>query len=300
MEFLRGRNSARFRTGDLVIRLTNIETREPFVNGCLVQGEAMTLRVPTYRAIDINGNVGRPFQPLLMPVTAISGEQCKLFEVSTRASMGQGMLRTGASMIYNDRALTIMKVPSVIRSTDGAVLGAVCTAQNKLGVSEPDGGGTRSLIAYSTQPLYESQEPVDVRFDGSGTSGVPMFRWVKQSCSPVSHQSTGSNTQMLYLANANGGFEQKPTYTFLKRDAALFHDIKVPWKADPFTVTEVESGAKVATSRVCTQKAGPEPGDFVQCWHEVDVVPGMDASLVALAVVMDGLLVDELAYREPN
>lgn len=304
MDILRGRNSAGLLSGDLVMRLTEVTVdprHEPFVKDCLVQSnEPMTLRVPTFRDVDINGNIGRPAKPLLMPIYASDGER-KLFEVNARASMGQGMLRTGPSRLYNDRALAAMKVPSVIRSADGTVLGAICTAQNKLGIAEPDGGGTRSLIALSTQPMHESQEPVDVQLDGTtSTAGMPMFCWVKQSCSPVSDKSTGSNTHKLFLASASGGFEPKPSYTFVKRADTLFHDLKVSWKADPFTLTEVESGAKVATSKVRAEPAGPEPSELSQCWYEVDVVPGMDASLVALAAIMDGLLVDELAYREPN
>ena len=61
----------------------------------------------------------------------------------------------------------------------------------------------------------------------------------------------------------------------------------------------VQARAKVATSALRTQKADAGADAMSRCWYAVEVRPGMDASLVALAAVMEGLLVDELSYRMP-
>ena len=176
-------------------------------------------------------------------------------------------------------ALQTMRRTSAVCASDGTVVGAVKTEQTDL----PRYKDPRSMIYYSTTPLFEGQESVAITLEGTEIP-YAMYPRLKQVSPPYSLL-----LESIYLATPSG-FEENYSYKFMGFAREL------NW--GPGGTAAPEGGPtgrffimdprnqKVALARAAGDGA-----------YNLKVAKGMDASLVAVVYLMSELLKDETGFR---
>ena len=176
-------------------------------------------------------------------------------------------------------ALQTMRRTSAVCASDGTVVGAVKTEQTDL----PRYKDPRSMIYYSTTPLFEGQESVAITLEDTEIP-YAMYPRLKQVSPPYSLL-----LESIYLATPSG-FEENYSYKFMGFAREL------NW--GPGGTAAPEGGPtgrffimdprnqKVALARAAGDGA-----------YNLKVAKGMDASLVAVVYLMSELLKDETGFR---
>ena len=167
-----------------------------------------------------------------------------------------------------DFALQTMRRTSAVCASDGTVVGAVKTEQTDL----PRYKDPRSMIYYSTTPLFEGQESVAITLEGTEIP-YAMYPRLKQVSPPYSLL-----LESIYLATPSG-FEENYSYKFM--------GFAIIERGPPerFFIMDPRN-QKVALARAAGDGA-----------YNLKVAKGMDASLVAVVYLMSELLNDETVFR---
>ena len=172
-----------------------------------------------------------------------------------------------------DFALQTMRRTSAVCASDGTVVGAVKTEQTDL----PRYKDPRSMIYYSTTPLFEGQESVAITLEDTEIP-YAMYPRLKQVSPPYSLL-----LESIYLATPSG-FEENYSYKFMGFAKKLGLAETAP--PERFFIMDPRN-QKVALAR-----AAGDGGAY-----NLKVAKGMDASLVAVVYLMSELLKDETGFR---
>ena len=172
-----------------------------------------------------------------------------------------------------DFANQTMRRTSAVCASDGTVVGAVKTEQTDL----PRYKDPRSMIYYSTTPLFEGQESVAITLEGTEIP-YAMYPRLKQVSPPYSLL-----LESIYLATPSG-FEENYSYKFMgfALESAYSYN---PGPTGRFFIMDPRN-QKVALARAAGDEA-----------FNLKVAKGMDASLVAVVYLMSELLKDETGFR---
>ena len=173
-----------------------------------------------------------------------------------------------------DFALQTMRRTSAVCASDGSVVGAVKTEQTDL----PRYKDPRSMIYYSTTPLFEGQESVAITLEGTEIP-YAMYPRLKQVSPPYSLL-----LESIYLATPSG-FEENYSYKFMGFALELNGMTAAPGPTGRFFIMDPRN-QKVALARAAGDGA-----------YNLKVAKGMDASLVAVVYLMSELLKDETGFR---
>ena len=173
-----------------------------------------------------------------------------------------------------DFALQTMRRTSAVCASDGTVVGAVKTEQTDLPLYKDP----RSMIYYSTKPLFEGQESVAITLEGTEIP-YAMYPRLKQVSPPYSLL-----LESIYLATPSG-FEENYSYKFmgfaLELNGSTRCTTAAPGPTGRFFIMNPRN-QKVALVRAAGDGA-----------YNLQVAKGMDASLVAVVYLMSELLKDE-------
>ena len=259
-----------------------VPTTTPLVKNCIARGSrCCSIQVPAYLVCNSHGMSAPPPFPLTMRIAEESGRV--VCEVHARHSVNSVHSGYGAEK----EALEAALCPSALVARDGTLLGALCTAQDHL----PMLSETRSMIAYTLEPLFEAQEAVSISLFGAEFAGDHlMYPRVKVTSAPFSKVSFD-----IFL-NSPAGFEAMPTDRFIFIDplgatgasASLF----------PFFVSRLGVGRVASADIVPKAKMGEGSAcGTIGAFFEARVAQGMDSSLVGVATVIAQLLNDEVSFR---